>query len=345
MRAAPSRAPTAAAPSGSAPAEQYLRELEPRFATHELVTEYLSDRAREVLRDELAPRTVELDRRWLLRFVGECPRAPWRRAELRAFRNGLPGGAASHNQCMRVVRTFTNWVNRNYADEGLEVPLVVGREVMPSAESEPPDVLTDAQVSAVLDAARAHSYAHYAMVATLYDTGVRPWELWPLKYEELTADGWWPSLVKRNKDRRFVVIHNPQVHEILLSLWTGDGEPAGYVFPGRTAGTPIRRSSMGHIVNRAFKAAGVKTPKQGPYMLRHTIIERWKRPPEQGGLGLAYAQRFAGHSQISTTAQVYGKAPDSALVAAARSRTPERDLEVREAPRQARMGMEASDAA
>lgn len=140
-----------------------------------------------------------------------------------------------------------------------------------------------------------------ALLHLMYYAGLR-------RMEPLTAD--YPAHLRRNPqngdyelsiigkkrdgEREWVPIGRT-THEAIED-WLGHrGPDRGPLFPGRTAGEPLKPRSVNDLISRLAKVAGVDVT---PHGLRHAAITQVL---EKTGGNVRTAQRFARHANPATT--------------------------------------------
>jgi integrase len=153
------------------------------------------------------------------------------------------------------------------------------------------------------------------MVVVLYGTGMRPGELYPLRWENVLLEGE-PALIQvtggKSKAARRLLPMLPPVREVLLNRYEQQGKPSeGFVFPADSPEGHITQGTAKNYHMRALKAANEeRDPITGetkerkptlksfePYVLRHTALTRLA----ESGCDAFTLARIAGHSSIAIT--------------------------------------------
>lgn len=149
-------------------------------------------------------------------------------------------------------------------------------------------------------------------VATiLFDTGMRPTELYSLAWENINWEGtkkakFGTLFIAQGKSAaaRRTLPMTPKVRTVLETRWESAGKPIdGFVFPADTECGRITKSSLAKQEGRTFKvmAAFAKAHIQHPvkrfvlYSIRHTFLTRLGA----SGCPVHTLMRIAGHSSIA----------------------------------------------
>lgn len=163
-------------------------------------------------------------------------------------------------------------------------------------------------------------YVDYAppFVLTMYYTGLRPGDLFGLRWEHLSFA--WRRL--RKVVEKTAHLHpepttfplSDAVVAVLKEWWTQQGSPmTGYVFPDASGGRRHYQSMRKPW--RRIKELGGLPQDLDLYTLRHNFASQLVMQ----GVDLATVSRLMGHRDIHTTIRFYGHlAPDHALEAANR---------------------------
>jgi len=162
-----------------------------------------------------------------------------------------------------------------------------------------PTVLTREEVARLLDQARGKP-KHYAIVATLYSTGLRLGELVRLTVSDIDSKAMLVHVRqgKGGKDRQVQL--SPQLLVILRDYWrSARVKPRTWLFPGISAENPLDPSGIQRIVSALSTRAGIGKPVS-PHTLRHSFATHLL----EDHTDLRTIQSLLGHSQITTT-QVY----------------------------------------
>ena len=138
---------------------------------------------------------------------------------------------------------------------------------------------------------------HRAILATLYDCGLRVSELLALTAEDIDSSRMLihVKLGKGMKDR--YVPLSTQLLEQLRQYWR-EYRPSTHVFEGVRTGHPMKRRQVALICNKAAKAAGIRK-RVTPHTLRHSFATHLL----EAGTDIRILQRLLGHSGLNSTAR------------------------------------------
>ena len=126
-----------------------------------------------------------------------------------------------------------------------------------------------------------------AMVALLLDTGIRLGELAGLRWQDIDED----ALRVDGKTGPRILPLSPQVRAMLNGL--GDSVHIWISQHGR----PMPQASIQGVIRARFGRSGLKGPKLGPHILRHTFPTHYVK----NGGNLVCLQQKIGHASITTT--------------------------------------------
>lgn len=172
------------------------------------------------------------------------------------------------------------------------------REDLPSPKRPKrlPTVLSQQEVARLLDA--ADGLFHYAILMTLYATGLRRAELCQLRVSDVDS----PRMVihvhkgKGNRDRDVPL--SPKLLETLRTYWRWK-KPRTWLFPSRgipDADKPITVKTVYFAVRQAAKRAGLQK-RISPHTLRHS----WATHLLENGADLRTIQMLLGHADLEHT--------------------------------------------
>lgn len=169
-----------------------------------------------------------------------------------------------------------------------------------------PDVLTEAQIDALLEApdpATSIGQRDAAMLHLLYSAGLRVSELLGLRREQLSDRGWIVVKGKGGKSR-IVPVGDRALGR--LKVWLGQGRreldpdgELGEVFLG-PRGKALSRSAFWYRIKHYATVAGIPHKRVSPHKLRHSFATHLL----EHGADLRAVQLMLGHADISTT-QIY----------------------------------------
>jgi site-specific recombinase XerD len=145
---------------------------------------------------------------------------------------------------------------------------------------------------------RADGLFHYAILMTLYATGLRRAELCQLRVSDIDS----PRMVlhvhkgKGNRDRDVPL--SPKLLETLRTYWRWK-KPRTWLFPCRgipDADKPITVKTVYFAVRQAAKRAGLQK-RISPHTLRHS----WATHLLENGADLRTIQMLLGHADLEDT--------------------------------------------
>jgi len=179
-----------------------------------------------------------------------------------------------------------------------------------------PKVLSLADVETLLDTARGAVDAAqseperrrasrlYALLETLYATGLRVSELISLPRNVLRADDRVLTITGKGGRERLVPLNETARRAIADHISELDRDPAlkgsPWLFPAQKASQHLTRQRFGQELKSLAAATGISPSRVSPHVLRHAfashLLER--------GADLRAVQQLLGHADISTT-QIY----------------------------------------
>jgi integrase/recombinase XerD len=180
-----------------------------------------------------------------------------------------------------------------------------------------PKILSLAEVETLIDAAktacetaaegvpRRRSLRLYALLETLYASGLRVSELIALPRNVLVADDRVLTIKGKGGRERLVPLNGAArkalgAHLVALREAEADTRPSVWLFPTGDGGQHLSRQRFGQELKALALAAGLDPARVSPHVLRHAfashLLER--------GADLRTVQQLLGHADISTT-QIY----------------------------------------
>lgn len=169
--------------------------------------------------------------------------------------------------------------------------------IYPKRPERLPTVLSQEEVARLIDSAK--NLLDYAMVMTLYATGMRRAELCRLKVEDVDSARMIIHIRqgKGNHDRDVPL--TPKLLKTLREYWRWM-KPKTYLFPGTVhnwrADKPITPKCVWSAVQDAAKRAGIKK-RVSPHTMRHS----WATHLLENGADLRTIQLLLGHAELEAT--------------------------------------------
>jgi len=155
-----------------------------------------------------------------------------------------------------------------------------------------PEVLTEEQVSKLLDALESPKYRVF--FTTLYATGLRLREASHLQTGEIDAARGVIHVRQGKGNRERLAMLSPRLLAILRAYWKQERPAKPYLFPTK-AGKPLDPDFARRVLHKAARAAGLK--KVTPHVLRHSFATHLL----DSGAELRVIQVLLGHDSIRTT--------------------------------------------
>ena len=187
-----------------------------------------------------------------------------------------------------------------------------------------PGTLSEAEVSALLDAARAHGpdpatrARNACLFELLYATGLRVSELVSVPHAALRGA---PEMVlvrgKGGKDRMVPI---SDAARAAVAVWLAHRDraeearrvkgqpPSRHLFPARGATGHMTRERFHTLVKEVAAAAGLDPSRVSPHVLRHAFATHLLA----GGADLRVIQTLLGHADLSST-EIYTHVLDERL--------------------------------
>ena len=169
--------------------------------------------------------------------------------------------------------------------------------VYPKRPERLPTVLSQEEVGQLI--ASASNLLDYAMLTTLYATGVRRTELIRLKTEDIDSQRMIVHIRQGKGNRDRDVPLTPKLLETLREYWRWM-KPKTYLFPGMVDGwradKPLTPKCVWTAVRDAAKRAGIKK-RVSPHTLRHS----WATHLLENGTDIRTIQLLLGHAELEAT--------------------------------------------
>lgn len=172
-----------------------------------------------------------------------------------------------------------------------------------------PKILSEAEVEALLDAARAYDGPEglrlVCLLEILYATGLRVSELVGLPFAAVARDP--RVLIVRGKGgkERMVPLTDAAMtaisdYKAVRGVFLATGGSSPFLFPSRAAEGHLTRRRFGQLLDEVAILAGVDPKRVSPHVLRHAFATHLL----DHGADLRSVQQMLGHADISTT-QIY----------------------------------------
>lgn len=198
----------------------------------------------------------------------------------------------SINHYLRDWRTFMNWA---YEREKIQEPIKV-KEI--EVQDELPKMYGDDEIATMLEKPRPgdgfSDWRSWAMVSTVYATGLRASTLCSLTLEDLNFQREEILINKQKNKNAGVLPLTPALANCLkeyIKKWMRDAEPTDYLFPSIT-GEQFNVGALNHAIDRYCKARGIEG--HGIHSIRHNFA----RDMIINGAGEYRLQRYLQHSNI-----------------------------------------------
>jgi integrase/recombinase XerD len=160
-----------------------------------------------------------------------------------------------------------------------------------------PTILSQDEVARLIDS--ANNLLDYAMLMTLYATGVRRAELSRLKVEDIDSERMIVHIRQGKGNRDRDVPLTPKLLETLREYWRWM-KPKTYLFPGMVnnwrADKPLTPKCVWLAIQNAAKRAGIKKPVS-PHTMRHSFATHLL----ENGTDLRTIQMLMGHADLRAT--------------------------------------------
>lgn len=187
-----------------------------------------------------------------------------------------------------------------------------------------PKILTEDEVSRLLDAARrtgrtpSERLRNTALMELLYATGMRVTELVSLPVAAVRGDPRMILVRGKGGKERMVPLSPPARTALIewLDAWGADQEaartkgvkPSTFLFPSRGKDGYLTRVSFYQTIKTFAVAAGISADKVTPHTLRHAFATHLLA----NGADLRAIQTLLGHADLSTT-EIYTHVLDTRL--------------------------------
>ena len=180
-----------------------------------------------------------------------------------------------------------------------------------------PKYLTEEEVTALLDAARARPEAPLALAALelLYASGMRVSELLSLRRTALASGA--AMLRIRGKGGKTRLVPLSEAARAAAMALVAAAAKSEHLFPGRDPRRAMTRQGFALVLKQVALEAGLDPARVSPHVLRHSFASHLLA----GGADLRSLQTLLGHADIATT-EIYTHIPPDRLRAVLETKHP-----------------------
>lgn len=227
---------------------------------------------------------------------------------LRAYFAALEARDLKPRTAARRLSALRQFYRFLYSD-GLRADDPTGALDAPRQGRPLPKILSEAEVDALLDAARDRDGAEglrlTCMLELLYATGLRVSELVGLPLAAVARD---PRVIlvrgKGGKERMVplteAAIEAVEAWRAVRGAFVPTGQESRYLFPSRSEEGHLTRRRLGQLLKELAIDSGIDPAKVSPHVMRHAFATHLLHH----GADLRSLQQMLGHADISTT-QIY----------------------------------------
>lgn len=198
----------------------------------------------------------------------------------------------SINHYLRDWRAFLNWCAiREYIEEPITIKEIEAQEGLPK-------MYEDDEIAAMLEKPRAtdgfSDWRSWAIVSTVYATGLRASTLCSLKIEDLSFQREEIIIEKQKNKHAGILPLTAALATVLkeyLKKWMKGAEPTDWLFPSVT-GEQFTVGALNHSIKRYCATRGIDG--HGVHSIRHNFA----RDMIVNGAGEYRLQRYLQHSNI-----------------------------------------------
>ena len=175
----------------------------------------------------------------------------------------------------------------------LRRPWTVGHIPFGKRPKKLPVVLGDEEVARLLECLRNHK--HRTLLTVCYAAGLRLSEATHRKAEHIDSPRMQVLVAHGKGNKQRLVPLSPRLLAELREYWKAS-RPSNYLFPGRTADTPLSGTTIQKACKQAAREA--KIPKAvTPHTMRHSFATALL----EAGVDLLTIGRLLGHKSFTTT--------------------------------------------
>ena len=206
---------------------------------------------------------------------------------------------------VRSIRSFWAWLKR----EGFIRSNPLKRVKVPKAPRKIVNTFSVEQVNSLLKVipVKHHAgYREYAIVITLYGTGLRSAELTGLKLEDVDLVGGQVRVTGKGGKQRFVYMSATVFKVLFKYLQNRRPKVKSDYFFVQENGQPLTRYYLAHRLQAYCKKTKISGIRCSPHTLRHSFAVEYLR----SGGDVFTLQRILGHSTLDMTRH-YAEVADS----------------------------------
>lgn len=228
-------------------------------------------------------------------------------AALAAYMGGLAAAGLSPRTAARRLSALRQF-HRFLLAEGARADDPTAALDSPKLGRPLPKYLTEVEVAALLDTARARTNAPLALAALelLYASGMRVTELLSLRRAALRADAAMLRIRGKGGKPRLVPLSEP-ARQAAAALIAAAGR-SEWLFPGADPRRSMTRQGFALVLKRVALEAGLDPARVSPHVLRHSFASHLLAH----GADLRSLQTLLGHADIATT-EIYTHIPPERL--------------------------------
>lgn len=197
---------------------------------------------------------------------------------------------------VRSIRTFWAWLSK----EGFISENPFAKVKVPKAPRKVVNTFTSDQITRLLKAIpikKPKGYRDYAIIITLYGTGMRIQELLDLRLSDLNLESGQIKVTGKGARERYLYM-SPTVYKVILRYLNRFRPKVhiDYLFV-HDNGQPLSRYYVAHRMQKYGREAGITGVRCSPHTLRHSFAVNYLR---SGGDSFTL-QKILGHSTLDMT--------------------------------------------
>ncbi len=244
------------------------------------------------------------------RFLGQRGGSPMKASadDARAYLKQIANAGLAPRSSARRLSALRQ-MHRFFVSEGFRADDPLATLDAPRVGRALPKILSEDEVRALLDAARATEGIDgtrlVCILEILYSSGLRVSELAGLKLASLSRDGRFLVVRGKGDKERLVPLSAPALAALRAWMEARVREfplaaRSRFLFPTRAASGHLTPARIAQLLKALAPAAGIDPRRLSPHVLRHAfashLVDR--------GADLRAVQQMLGHADIATT-QIY----------------------------------------